>query len=153
MAVCFDPDGAEFDIWEPRAMLGTDADSSLHGAPSWFQRMTTDAGRATSFYTSLLGWTADATPMPGFEYTTFKNGNVPVGGLMPISPGRPTPRSSWATYFTVDDPDEAARLATELGGQVHVPLEDIPGIGRFCGITSPQGVPFYAIRYAPRQEP
>ena len=31
MAVCHDPNGAEFDIWEPKAMPGTDADSSLHG--------------------------------------------------------------------------------------------------------------------------
>ncbi len=32
MAVCFDPDGAEFDVWEPRQMQGTDVDSALHGA-------------------------------------------------------------------------------------------------------------------------
>ena len=27
MAVCFDPNGAEFDLWEPKKSLGTDVDS------------------------------------------------------------------------------------------------------------------------------
>ena len=30
MALCFDPNGAEFDIWEPKKMLGTDLDPSIH---------------------------------------------------------------------------------------------------------------------------
>jgi predicted enzyme related to lactoylglutathione lyase len=51
----------------------------------------------------------------------------------------------------VDDADEAARKATGLGGKLFVPPMDIPGIGRFCGIESPQGVKFYAIWYLPRQ--
>ena len=34
MAVCFDPNGAPFDVWEPKKSHGTDADSELHGAPS-----------------------------------------------------------------------------------------------------------------------
>ena len=33
MAVCHDPNGGAFDIWEPDRMPGTDADSSLHGSP------------------------------------------------------------------------------------------------------------------------
>ena len=40
--VPLDPNGAEFDVWEPRKHLGTDVDSRLHGAPSWFETMTTD---------------------------------------------------------------------------------------------------------------
>ena len=39
MAVCFDPNGAEFDVWEPRAAQGTDVDTSEHGAPSWSRRL------------------------------------------------------------------------------------------------------------------
>jgi hypothetical protein len=30
---------------------------------------------------------------------------------------------------------------------VHVPAQDIPGIGRFCGIVSPQGVMFFVLQY------
>jgi len=56
-------------------------------------------------------------------------------------------RPHWATYFTVKDADETARQAVELGAKLCVPPMDIPTVGRFCGITSPQGVTFYAITY------
>lgn len=65
MAVCFDPKGAEFDVWQPRKGLGTDVDSNLRGAPSWFETMTTDVDRAAHFYSRLFGWTPEAMPMPG----------------------------------------------------------------------------------------
>ena len=151
MAVCFDPNGAEFDVWEPKAMPGSDADRSLHGAPSWTENLTTDVGRATAFYSELFGWTPEVKPMPGFDYTVFKHGGTDVAGLMPIPPGKECVKPHWGTYFTVDDADEAARAAVELGGKLFVPPMDIPGIGRFCGVESPQGVKFYAIRYLPRQ--
>ena len=48
MAVCFDPNGAEFDVWEPRRIHGTDVDTTQHGAPSWFETLTTDVDRAAS---------------------------------------------------------------------------------------------------------
>ena len=51
------------------------------------------------------------------------------------------------TYFTVNNADETARDAVDLGAGLCVALRDIPGIGRFCGITSPQGVTFYVIKY------
>ena len=54
----------------------------------------------------------------------------------------------WGTYFTVNDADEAVREAVELGATICVPVQDIPGVGRFCGIMSPQGVPFYVIKYS-----
>src|SRR5947209_4433950 len=99
MAVCFDPNGAEFDVWEPKAMLGTDVDSSLHGAPSWFEAMTTDVGRATEFYTGLFGWTSEVMPMPGSSYTVFKLGGTDVAGMMTIPPEMAGLRPHWTTYF------------------------------------------------------
>ena len=146
MAVCTDPNGAEFDVWEPKKMLGTDADSSQHGAPSWFETMTTDVDRAAAFYSGLFGWTPKVMPMAGSTYTTFKHGSVYVAGMMPITPRMGKLRPHWATYFTVQDADETARKAVKLGAQVRMPVEDVPGIGRFCGIRSPQGVPFYVIK-------
>ncbi len=147
MAVCSDPNGAKFDIWEPKKMPGTDADSFLHGAPSWFETLTTDVGRATDFYTGLFGWTPQVMPMPGMDYTVFKNNGTDIAGMMQISPDMVGLQPHWATYFTVDDADAAAQEAVALGAKLHVPLHDIPGIGRFCGITSPQGIMFYVIKY------
>ena len=150
MAVCTAPDGARFDLWESRGSAGTAVDRSLPGAPSWFEALTTDVARASAFYAELFGWTPEVMPMPGFDYTSFKLGDLYTGGMMAITPEMPGLTPVWATYFTVTDPDETAKVAAERGGVVHVAPRDIPTIGRFCGITSPQGVPFYAIRYLPR---
>jgi predicted enzyme related to lactoylglutathione lyase len=147
MAVCFDPNGAEFDIWEPKKQQGTDIDTSLHGAPSWFESLTSDAERGAKFYAGLFGWTPEVMPMQGFQYTTFKLGGEFVAGMMPILPNMGAIPPHWATYFTVTDADATAQLAGELGGKVCVPPMDIPNIGRFCGISSPQGAMFYVIKY------
>lgn len=147
MAVCVDPTGAHFDLWQPKLGAPTDVDSSLHGAPSWFEEISTDIVRATAFYTALFGWTADAMAMPEFTYTVFKQGGEFVAGLMPVLPDMGNPPSHWAVYFTVRDCDAAARAAAALGATLCVPPRDIPNVGRFCGIVSPQGVVFYAITY------
>jgi predicted enzyme related to lactoylglutathione lyase len=149
MAVCHDPNGAAFDIWEPKNMPGTDADSWQHGSPSWSELLATDVGTATEFYRNLFGWSAELRSMPGMDYTVFKNGETEIAGLMPIP--APDIPPHWGTYFTVKDADEAAQVAEAQGATLFVPPMDIPGIGRFCGITSPQGVRFYAIKYLPRQ--
>ncbi|HEV7667963.1 MAG TPA: VOC family protein [Thermoanaerobaculia bacterium] len=147
MAECFDPNGAEFDLWEPKKGEGTDVDIRLHGAPGWFETITSDTARATKFYGDLFGWTAEDDVRPEFTYTSFKFDGDYVAGMMPILPRMGEIPSHWGVYFTVDDADETARLAGELGAKVFIPAQDIPGIGRFCGIFSPQGVMFYAIRY------
>ncbi|HEU4995827.1 MAG TPA: VOC family protein [Gemmatimonadaceae bacterium] len=147
MAVCFDPNGAEFDVWEPKKGQGTDVDSSLPGAPSWFHTLTTDVDRATSFYSGLFGWTAEVRPSSGMAYTSFKLGDDYVAGMMPISQaaGAARPNPHWTTYFTVQDVDSAVRETITLGGTVRAGPRDISGVGRVAGITSPQGVPFNVI--------
>jgi uncharacterized protein len=147
MAVCADPNGAKFDVWEPKKMHGTDVDSALHGAPCWFETLTNDVVRATEFYSALFGWALEVMSMPGYEYTMFKLGDAYVAGLMRITPAMGSVQPHWGVYFTVTDVDETARQAVALGAELCVPPRDIPGVGRFCGITSPQGVTFYAIKY------
>jgi uncharacterized protein len=148
MAVCFDPNGAEFDVWEPRTMPGTEVDRSRHGAPTWFETLTTDTARAGKFYCDLFGWSTRVQRMAGFDYTSFLHQGTPIAGMMQISPDMGAMRPNWLVYFAVDDVDAAARRATDLGGRVCLPLRDIPEVGRFCGIVSPQGVMFYLIAYS-----
>jgi predicted enzyme related to lactoylglutathione lyase len=147
MAVCFDPSGAAFDVFEPKKAVGSDADSTLHGAPSWFELLTTDVDRAAQFYSGVFGWASEKMPMPGMTYTTFKRGDAFVAGMMEIMPHMGPVPPHWGTYFTVHDADDTAGEAQQLGGKIYVPLQDVPGVGRFCGITSPQGVMFYVIKY------
>ncbi|MFO1414150.1 MAG: VOC family protein [Burkholderiales bacterium] len=147
MAVCFDPAGANFDLWQPRLGPPTDVDPTLHGAPSWHEAISTDPERATAFYAALFGWTTEAMTMPEFTYTLFKQDDRYVGGLMPVLPHMGTIPSHWGVYFTVRDCDATARQATALGATLGVPPRDIPNVGRFCGIVSPQGVWCYPITY------
>lgn len=148
MAVCTDPNGAEFDVWEPRKGLGTDVDSEQHGAPSWFETPTTDTDRAATFYSGLFGWTPEVMSMPDLTYITFKHGAGYVGGMLQITPRMGKMKPHWTTYFTVRNADETAREAAALGAKICTPMIEVPGVGRFCAIASPQGVPFEIIQYA-----
>jgi predicted enzyme related to lactoylglutathione lyase len=145
MVVCNDPDGAQLDAWQPRKHQGTDVDTRAHGAPGWFQLMTRDADRAAKFYTGLYGW--QARTVPEMSYTVFSTGKEDIGGMMAIQPQMGDAHPGWSTWITVGDVDAVARRAVELGGKLCVQLHDIPGVGRFCAATSPEGVPFHAIRW------
>jgi len=59
--------------------------------------------------------------------------------------GALTPR--WTTYFTVDDAEHVERAGVRLGGTISMSLKNIAGMGRICGITSPQGVAFQVVEY------
>jgi len=147
MAVCSDPNGAEFDVWEPRASSGTDVDSTLHGAPSWIETMTTDAKRATAFYSDLFGWTSEVMKTTGTDYTIFKQGSESVAGMLQITPEMGSVPSHWMTYFTVNEVEKSVKQAVDLGSKICMPTMEAPGVGRFCALTSPQGVSFYLIQY------
>ena len=147
MAVCFDPNGGQFDVWEPKASPGTDVDATLAGAPSWIETMTTDAKRATPFYSGLFGWTFEVMNTTGLEYTIFKLGPEPVAGMLQITPEMGKVPSHWLTYFTVTDVEKSVKEAVELGSKLCMTMKEAPGVGRFCMLTSPQGVSFYLIQY------
>jgi predicted enzyme related to lactoylglutathione lyase len=138
MSVCHDPNGAEFDVWEPRALQGTDVDANAPGAPTWFETMTTDVDRATKFYSALFGWRSGS----GSDHRTFTYGGRRVGGAKRCSLEGQRPH--WATYFAVKDADKIARDAIKRGAEVFASVTAVRGI-RSCGIRSPQGIPFYVM--------
>ncbi len=141
MSVCHDSCGAEFDVWQPNKMRGTDVDSALHGAPCWFELMTNDVDRAMNFYSGLFGWTIADVSTPEFDYSTFRLGATPVAGMLAITPSMGAMQPHWRTYFRVSDADRAASTAVELGGKLTMTMKKVPG-GKFCEITSPHGVVF-----------
>jgi predicted enzyme related to lactoylglutathione lyase len=152
MATCKDPNGGVFNVWQPLSKDGTACDSRAHGAPTWFETLTTDADRAVKFYTELFGWKSRAEqPAPGMTYTVLSLGEVEVAGAMRFMPdkmGNIPPH--WATYFAVKNADETVRLAKELGAELCVGPHDIPKVGPFALMKSPQGVPFHVLQWAQR---
>ena len=149
MAVCHDPNGAPFDIWESATAKGLEVDPLQHGAPSWFETITTDVPRAEAFYSALFGWSVQRMPMPGGQYTTFHLDGDPrgVAGMMSERlAGRESP-PQWAVYFTVVDAAEAVRITQTRGGSVGVALREVTGVGTMAGLLSPQGVMFHVLQY------
>jgi predicted enzyme related to lactoylglutathione lyase len=127
--------------------IAMDDQFQQHGAFSWSELLTTDIAAAKKFYSGLFGWEMEDMPMEGMEYTVVKAGGKEVGGMMPMPPEGGDHPPVWGNYVTVDDVDAVARTAEELGGKVHVPPQDIPGVGRFCVIEDPQGAYISAITY------
>ncbi len=118
---------------------------NTHGAFSWSELMTADPDAVVKFYGTVLGWSDKVMPMPQGDYHVQMAGERRAGGIMALpDPGLPT---AWLQYITVDDVDETAKRAVELGGQIVVPAMDIPMVGRFCGLLDPQNVFFHIIKY------
>src|SRR5512138_1136832 len=118
-----------------------------HGDVNWNELMTTNVDAAKKFYAGLFGWTMEDMPMPGMTYTVVKNRDRGIGGIMSVPKEAGGMRPMWNAYVTVDDVDKTAQAAVNLGGKLHLPPTDIPGVGRFCVIEDPQGAVINAITY------
>lgn len=149
MASCTDPNGAVFGLWQPKKEDGFDVDGHAHGAAGWFETLTTDRARAVAFYSELFGWKAtESSLVPGMTYTNFTLDGVPVAGAMQLEPEMCMGASAhWATSFSVENADDIARRCTEFRGKVCVPVQEIPTVGRFALLQSPQGVSFQIIEW------
>ena len=117
----------------------------------WTEIASNDADKCQAFYEAVFGWqfnkSGDAADgMDYREYTT--GGGNPVGGLYQINPewfGDNPPPPHFMTYVAVDDVDENAKLAEELGGKVHK-IMDIPNVGRVAIIEDPTGAMLASFR-------
>jgi predicted enzyme related to lactoylglutathione lyase len=151
MAEIVDPTGAMIDIWQGGTSPGMTADGMAHGVPSWIELLTRDTAAAGEFYRTLFGWTSAPMPTgsPDMEYTIFSMGETMTAGMVGITPEMGDFPPHWACYMNVADVDVAVAKARALGGSIQLEPHDIPNVGRIAGITSPQGVMFYVIRYGP----
>jgi len=118
------------------------------GSISWNELVTSDVEAAKKFYGTLFGWTFKEMSMPGdMKYNIVSTGDREFGGLMktPKEAGNMPPM--WTNYVTVENVDETAKNAKELGAKIAVPPMDIPDVGRFAVFQDPQGAMIAAITY------
>jgi uncharacterized protein len=128
----------------------------------WYELTAADMEGAKAFYTRVLGWGAADVSAPGHPYVLFTAGGTPVAGMMPLNPdvaragAGAGAEPQWIGYVAVDDVDEAAARVEKLGGVVHVPPTDVPGISRFSIIADPQRATLALVKAResanPRQE-
>lgn len=116
------------------------------GTAIWYELVGPNPAVAQTFYSAVIGWTIADSGMPGMDYrlATAPDGSQ-VGGLMLQPEGMPF-APGWLIYYGVADVDAAVVRIQDLGGSVHMPPTDIPGVGRFALVADPQGVIFYIMR-------
>jgi hypothetical protein len=115
------------------------------GTFSWVDLATTDAAAATSFYTSLFGWTTeDNDAGGGAVYTMCHLAGDTVAGLfeMPDDMRATGVPPNWTSYVTVTDADAAVARAEELGGAALDRAFDVLDVGRMAVVRDPQGAVF-----------
>ncbi|HEY2719025.1 MAG TPA: VOC family protein [Solirubrobacteraceae bacterium] len=138
MAVIQDPQGAFFELWQPKRRFGA-AYVNAPGAFCWNELMSSDIDASTSFYGDLFGWTFEpfeASPQP---YQMIKNGEAGNGGITVLpQPGMPP---SWLVYFGVEDVEQSLAKVEQLGGSKLFGPQDIQ-IATIAIAQDPQGAVF-----------
>ena len=118
----------------------------------WYELMTIDPASTGEFYALAVGWTVEQGQGEMAFYTTFKTaGGVRIGGMMAIDEQMAAHgmRPGWIGYVAVDDIEASAAKVAQLGGTVHRPPGDIPGVGRFSVVADPFGAVFQLFQAAP----
>lgn len=147
MSVLQDPTGGVLGIWQQKQSMGTWLYGET-GALCWNELMTENVDQAGKFYLNLFGWKSEVMSMPKGQYTVFKNGAQPAGGMMAIGADMKGAPTAWCAYFSVKNTDDTVKKAESRGGKVLVPGTDIPNVGRFAVLTDPQGAAFAVLQPA-----
>jgi predicted enzyme related to lactoylglutathione lyase len=173
MAMCSDPEGAEFRVWQAGGHKGARIVNEP-GSLNFNELNTGDVEAAKRFYGAVFGWeTLDLGGggqmwrLPGYgEFLErgdpglrerMEGSGAPKGfadvvaAITPIAPDRAGAPAQWSVTFAVDDADATAARARELGGQVVVPPFDAPWV-RMTVIADPQGATFTASKFVPENK-
>ncbi|MFC1477179.1 VOC family protein [candidate division KSB1 bacterium] len=102
-----------------------------------FELNSNDPEKAKEFYKTLFDWNYEDYPMGNESYTIIKTGKEPAGAIFK----NPVPHvpSHWLTYVSVDDIDETAAQAEELGAKILKEITAVPEMGKFCVFQDPTG--------------
>ena len=173
MAVCGDPEGAVFSLWQPNRHRGATVVNEP-GSFNFNDLHTRDLDRAKTFYGAVFGWTTlemdgdfTAWTLPGYgdfletinPGTRERNAalSAPAGfedvvaSLILLGDDEPDTPAHWGVTFGVDDADAAAQRTRELGGTVVAGPFDAPWV-RMAVIADPQGATFVASQFVPPED-
>ena len=167
MAVCSDPEGATFCVWQPKEHKGAQVVNE-HGALNFNGLATRDRAAAEAFYGAVFGWTIlplSSGPMwarpgygdhleeltPGVREQMAQMGAPEgfidvVAAVEPIAEDDSESQARWTVTFGVDDADASAAKARDLGAEILVGPVDAPWTRRVV-IKDPQGAEFIANQF------
>ncbi len=119
-----------------------------HTAITWNELITPDVEGAKAFYSELFGWDLRDEDMGERTYTIAKSHNVEVAGIMQTPAEAEGMPARWGAYVSVANVDASAAHAEKLGGTIVMAPRDIPGVGRICVISDPQGALISMVSYS-----
>jgi predicted enzyme related to lactoylglutathione lyase len=169
-AMCTDPEGAAFGLWEPGSIRGAGS-VNVPGSWNFSELNTADVAAATRFYGEVFGWETSEVDMgamkgtmvrlPGYAdfleryYPGTKQRHIDFGAppgfteciawFLPLRGGADP---HWSVTFSIADADAVAARARELGGRVLVEPFDMPMV-RSTVIRDPAGATFTANAFDP----
>jgi uncharacterized protein len=145
LAICSDPCGAVFGVWQPAAHRGT-AVTGVPGTPAWNELLTFESENVAKFYETVFAYEEEPAVSADFDYVTLRIDGRPVAGIHGVGNALPRDRGPhWVTYFEVADTDETLARIAGLGGQVLSPAHD-SGHGRVATVADPEGARFALIQ-------
>ena len=145
MAICQDPTGAFFGLWQPGEHKGAQIVNEP-GSFVWNELDTRDMEAAKAFYTKVFPWTAKTNGEGGDAYTEWQlDGRSIAGGMVINESFPPDVPPNWLTYFAVADSDATVAKAKELGGNVMMAGMETEQ-GRVAIIADPHGAVFATIQ-------
>jgi len=174
MAVCADPQGAAFMVWQAKEHKGAQVVNE-HASLNFNDLHTSDVEGAAAFYGAVFGWEVlemdggfkswtlpgygdhlEATVNPGMREGMAEMGAPEgfedvVASLGTIGDDEPDTPAHWGVTFAVDDAGAIAEKAVELGGTVLMPPFDAPWV-RMTVIVDPQGATFTASKFVPENK-
>lgn len=170
MAVCADPEGAVFSVWQANAFKGATIVNEP-GSLNFNVLNTRDVEGARAYYGAVFGWEtldlgggADVWTLPGYcEFLEQRDPGLrermasvgaPAGfedvvaSISRLADDQTETRAHWGVTFGVDDADAIAAKAYDLGGTIIVPPFDAPWV-RMTVIADPGGAVLTASRFVP----
>ncbi|MEU6167538.1 VOC family protein [Streptomyces tanashiensis] len=149
LAICSDPAGAVFGVWQAEAHHGT-VIAGPPGTPVWNELLTYETSSIGKFYRTVFGYEVEPFASADHDYATLHVAGTAVASLHGVGNALPRDRGPhWMTYFEVADTDAAAGLVQELGGRVLRPPREGTA-GRLALVADPEGAVFTLVRSAER---
>jgi predicted enzyme related to lactoylglutathione lyase len=149
MAMIADATGAHFGLWEAGTHPGAQA-TGRPGSLTWAELRTRSRASAAAFYEAVFGWDVQSVQAGAETYITCLVDTEPVAGMYELGAAEARSPSYWIPYFAVEDCDESAALAQEIGGEICEAPHDAAG-HRLAVLRDPLGALFYIA--APQPSP
>lgn len=142
LAMCADPSGAVFGLWQPKNHQGSGLVNEP-GSMAWHEVNTRESEKVRDFYAAVFGLSWQ--PLPDMAYYMLKKDEAVVAGVMQMDHHWPADLPAhWMNYFAVADTDAAIEKVKSLGGTLCVPAFDTP-YGRMAVVGDPLGAMFSII--------